>query len=238
MAQEELFKKLVAHCKEYGFVFQSSEIYDGLAAVYDYGQVGVELKNNIKNYWWSGTSGCVPPVYQDSSGVPIPTYEASWDSGQLHAASPGAVGEWVGKQFDWPMESALADNEMVSGSVTFRINSLENNGDAAANRIRLFQFNAPWANGLPALFTLMGADSTVDIGPGQWRPGGHGDWNKWEMNPSTVIAPAPEGKTYLYNSFNMKDPSTDSDYFRAVDNGTDHVLSWSAWYEADCDVAS
>ena len=52
MAQEDIFKKLVAHCKEYGYVFQSSEIYDGLAAVYDYGQYGVELKNNIKKYSW------------------------------------------------------------------------------------------------------------------------------------------------------------------------------------------
>ena len=52
MTQEELFKKLVAHCKEYGFIFPSSEIYDGLGAVYDYGQNGVELKNNIKKYWW------------------------------------------------------------------------------------------------------------------------------------------------------------------------------------------
>lgn len=52
MAQEEVFKKLVSHCKEYGFVFPSSEIYDGLGAVYDYGQMGVELKNNIKKYWW------------------------------------------------------------------------------------------------------------------------------------------------------------------------------------------
>jgi glycyl-tRNA synthetase len=49
---EDIFKKLVAHCKEYGFVFQSSEIYDGLGAVYDYGQNGVELKNNIKKFWW------------------------------------------------------------------------------------------------------------------------------------------------------------------------------------------
>ena len=49
---DDIFKKLVAHCKEYGFVFQSSEIYDGLGAVYDYGQNGVELKNNIKKYWW------------------------------------------------------------------------------------------------------------------------------------------------------------------------------------------
>ena len=50
--QEDVFKKLVAHAKEYGFVFQSSEIYDGLGAVYDYGQNGVEMKNNIKRYWW------------------------------------------------------------------------------------------------------------------------------------------------------------------------------------------
>ncbi|MGI6046747.1 MAG: glycine--tRNA ligase [Petrimonas sp.] len=52
MAQEDVFKKIVSHCKEYGFVFPSSEIYDGLGAVYDYGQMGVELKNNIKKYWW------------------------------------------------------------------------------------------------------------------------------------------------------------------------------------------
>lgn len=49
---DELFKKIIAHSKEYGFIFPSSEIYDGMAAVYDYGQNGVELKNNIKNYWW------------------------------------------------------------------------------------------------------------------------------------------------------------------------------------------
>ncbi len=52
MAQEDVFKKIVSHCKEYGFVFPSSEIYDGLGAVYDYAQNGVELKNNIKQYWW------------------------------------------------------------------------------------------------------------------------------------------------------------------------------------------
>jgi glycyl-tRNA synthetase len=52
MANEDLLKKIIAHAKEYGFVFQSSEIYDGLAAAYDYGQYGVELKNNIKEYWW------------------------------------------------------------------------------------------------------------------------------------------------------------------------------------------
>ena len=49
---EEIFKNVISHAKEYGFIFQSSEIYDGLSAVYDYGQLGAELKNNIKTYWW------------------------------------------------------------------------------------------------------------------------------------------------------------------------------------------
>jgi len=52
MNNQDLFKKLVSHAKEYGFIFPSSEIYDGLGAVYDYGPYGVELKNNIRAYWW------------------------------------------------------------------------------------------------------------------------------------------------------------------------------------------
>lgn len=52
MEQEDRFKKIISHCKEYGFIFQSSDIYDGLSAVYDYGNYGAELKNNIRNYWW------------------------------------------------------------------------------------------------------------------------------------------------------------------------------------------
>lgn len=52
MTQEDFFKKVVAHAREYGYVFPSSEIYDGMSAVYDYGQYGVELKNNIREYWW------------------------------------------------------------------------------------------------------------------------------------------------------------------------------------------
>ena len=50
--QDDNFKKIIAHAKEYGYIFQSSEIYDGLSAVYDYGQLGAEMKNNIKQYWW------------------------------------------------------------------------------------------------------------------------------------------------------------------------------------------
>ena len=51
--QDDKLKSVIAHAKEYGFVFPSSEIYDGLSAAYDYGQMGVELKNNIKQYWWA-----------------------------------------------------------------------------------------------------------------------------------------------------------------------------------------
>jgi glycyl-tRNA synthetase len=46
------FQELISHCKEYGYIFQSSEIYDGLAAVYDYGQMGAQLKKNIRDEWW------------------------------------------------------------------------------------------------------------------------------------------------------------------------------------------
>jgi len=51
-ATENTFQAIISHAKEYGFVFQSSEIYDGLSAVYDYGPYGSELKKNIKDYWW------------------------------------------------------------------------------------------------------------------------------------------------------------------------------------------
>ncbi len=53
MAQDDQFKKVISHAKEYGYIFGSSEIYDGLSAVYDYGQNGVELKKNLRDYWWT-----------------------------------------------------------------------------------------------------------------------------------------------------------------------------------------
>ncbi|MFD2246726.1 glycine--tRNA ligase [Pontibacter ruber] len=58
-------KDIISHAKEYGFVFPSSEIYDGLQAVYDYGQMGVELKNNIKNLWWK----CMTQLNQNVVGL-------------------------------------------------------------------------------------------------------------------------------------------------------------------------
>ena len=69
MAQEDVFKKLVSHCKEYGFVFPSSDIYDGLGAVYDYGQMGVELKNNIKKYRGYRFGNFHAPYYLEGIGT-------------------------------------------------------------------------------------------------------------------------------------------------------------------------
>jgi hypothetical protein len=58
---------IIAHAKEYGFVFPSSEIYDGLQAVYDYGQNGVELKNNLKSAWWKA----ITQLHDDRGAGPV-----------------------------------------------------------------------------------------------------------------------------------------------------------------------
>ena len=71
--QEDLFKKIVSHCKEYGFVFPSSEIYDGLGAVYDYGEYGVELKNNLKEYWWKSMTRLHDNVAVSYTHLTLPT---------------------------------------------------------------------------------------------------------------------------------------------------------------------
>ena len=86
MTQEELFKKLVAHCKEYGFVFPSSEIYDGLAAVYDYGQNGVELKNNIKRYWWDSMVKLPENIVGPDAALFMPP--RNWQASRHVAAFP------------------------------------------------------------------------------------------------------------------------------------------------------
>ncbi|WP_242921642.1 glycine--tRNA ligase [Pontibacter liquoris] len=64
-AENTDLKDIISHAKEYGFVFPSSEIYDGLQAVYDYGQMGVELKNNIKQLWWK----CMTQLNQNVVGL-------------------------------------------------------------------------------------------------------------------------------------------------------------------------
>ena len=62
---QKRFQAIISHAKEYGFVFPSSEIYDGLQAVYDYGQWGSELKKNIKDYWWDSMTR----MYENIVGI-------------------------------------------------------------------------------------------------------------------------------------------------------------------------
>lgn len=62
---DDQFKNVISHAKEYGFIFQSSEIYDGLSAVYDYGQNGALLKSNIKAYWW----GAMVQMHENIVGI-------------------------------------------------------------------------------------------------------------------------------------------------------------------------
>jgi glycyl-tRNA synthetase len=69
MNQEELFKNIISHSKEYGFIFQSSEIYDGLSAVYDYGQMGAELKKNLRDYWWKSMVQMHPNIVGIDSSI-------------------------------------------------------------------------------------------------------------------------------------------------------------------------
>ncbi len=82
--QEDLFKNVISHAKEYGYIFASSEIYDGLSAVYDYGQNGVELKKNIREYWWKS----MVQMHQEIVGLDaaILMHPATWKaSGHVDA---------------------------------------------------------------------------------------------------------------------------------------------------------
>ncbi|MEG9327692.1 glycine--tRNA ligase [Salinimicrobium catena] len=82
--QEDLFKNVISHAKEYGYIFASSEIYDGLSAVYDYGQNGAELKKNIREYWWKS----MVQLHQEIVGVDaaILMHPATWKaSGHVDA---------------------------------------------------------------------------------------------------------------------------------------------------------
>ncbi len=84
--QEDQFKKVISHAKEYGYIFGSSEIYDGLSAVYDYGQNGVELKKNIREYWWKS----MVQMHQNIVGLDaaILMHPATWKaSGHVDAFS-------------------------------------------------------------------------------------------------------------------------------------------------------
>ena len=90
---EEHFKKIISHAKEFGFIFPSSEIYDGLSATYDYGQNGVELKNNIKKYWWKSMVQMNENIVGVDSAIFMHpnTWKASGHNDAFNAAKSGWI---------------------------------------------------------------------------------------------------------------------------------------------------
>jgi len=81
---EDPLKKVISHAKEYGFVFPNSEIYDGLSATYDYGQNGVELKNNLRAYWWKAMTQLNENIVGIDSAIFM--HPTTWEaSGHLSA---------------------------------------------------------------------------------------------------------------------------------------------------------
>lgn len=190
-------------------------------------------------YSWNGSSNSVPSLYLGgSNNYPNMGGTYAMENGRLHVSSPGANG-WIANQFDWV--GPLANNEGVSGSATFRINAYSNGTDPGSlGRVRLFMFNAPFSNGLNAFASLYGSDKWMTRNQG-WKPdignlAANSDWGKWEFNPEQAGAYAPEGTVYVYNSFNMSDPASNTDYYRPITRGTDHVFSWTARYLPSCDA--
>ena len=99
MAQQQTdkFKKIISHAKEYGFIFPSSEIYEGLSAVYDYGQNGVLLKNNIRDYWWKS----MVQLHDDIVGIDsaIFMHPTTWKaSGHVDAFNDPLIDNKVSKK--------------------------------------------------------------------------------------------------------------------------------------------
>ena len=79
-------EKIVSLCKQRGFVYQSSDIYGGFGAVYDYGPLGVELKNNIANRWWREMTQIHENIVGLDSGILMhpKIWEASGHVGEFH----------------------------------------------------------------------------------------------------------------------------------------------------------
>ena len=131
MSQEDIFKKIIAHCKEYGFIFQSSEIYDGLSAVYDYGQNGVELKNNIKQYWWDAMTKLNENIVGvDAADVLIEEYLEKLEGKiqkEIAKASKRFGDSFDEQQFRKTNPRVLANQSKMDETKARFVNALENN---------------------------------------------------------------------------------------------------------------
>lgn len=124
------FQAIIAHCKEYGFIFPSSEIYDGLGAVYDYGQWGSELKKNIKDYWWKS----MVQMHENIVGIDAAIF--------MHPTTWKASGHV--DNFSDPMIDNKDSNKRyrVDHLIEARAQQLENEGDAHQAEILLKEMDA------------------------------------------------------------------------------------------------
>ena len=130
------FKDIVSHAKEYGFVFPSSEIYDGLQAVYDYGQNGVELKNNLKQAWWKAMT----QLHDNIAGIDssIFMHPTIWKaSGHVDSFNDPMIDNKDSKKRyradnlieDFAAELENSGNQHKSDSILHEMNSLLEQGD-------------------------------------------------------------------------------------------------------------
>jgi glycyl-tRNA synthetase len=128
------FQAIISHCKEYGFIFPSSEIYDGLAAVYDYGQWGSELKKNIKDHWWRS----MVQMHENIVGIDAAIF--------MHPTTWKASGHV--DNFSDPMIDNRDSNKRyrVDHLIEAKAEQLENEGHAEQGEILLQQMDALLAN--------------------------------------------------------------------------------------------
>jgi glycyl-tRNA synthetase len=128
------FQAIISHCKEYGFIFPSSEIYDGLAAVYDYGQWGSELKKNIKDHWWRS----MVQMHENIVGIDAAIF--------MHPTTWKASGHV--DNFSDPMIDNRDSNKRyrVDHLIEAKAEQLENEGHAEQSEILLQQMDALLAN--------------------------------------------------------------------------------------------
>ena len=186
------FQAIISHCKEYGFIFPSSEIYDGLSAVYDYGQYGSELKKNIKDYWWKsmtqlqenivGIDAAIfmhPTVWKASGHVdnfsdPMIDNKDSKKRYRVdhlierYAEELRANGETAQKEADAlleKMDALLATDDFAGLKKLIEDNKIKCSVSSTSNWTDIRQFNLMFSTEFGAIAAAEDADSKVYLRP-------------------------------------------------------------------------
>lgn len=186
MANENKLQALIAHCKEYGFIFQSSEIYDGLSAVYDYGQHGTELKRNIREYWWKsmtqmqenivGIDSAIfmhPTIWKASGHVdnfsdPMIDNKDSkkrYRVDHLIEAHAETLDEAAGKALIEKMEQLLAQDDFAGLKQLIEENKIVCSVSGTANWTDVRQFNLMFSTEFGAVASDSEEDNKVYLRP-------------------------------------------------------------------------